>query len=388
MVPRKNLLRAIKKALAQPEYALINLFHRLMGVGFYHLSNGKSYYPETISLFLTFKCNLRCFMCGQWGEDGAFKNFSKSVLKLILTKEDVERTVKDVKMHKTNFTLFGGEPMLHPDWIEIVKIIKGNGLRCNIVTNGTLIKKYAVDIVNSGIDEIIFSLDGPEEIHDKIRRVPGTFKKTIEGFKYLNNLKKKYGKKKPVVNINTTINELNYKNLEEIIKVAESIGTKMITFHHLLFLKKHTVINFINFFEKKFGQKPTDWIGFAYGNPVAIDAEYLISQIETIKQKKYNIGVSFFPNLSIEEIRDWYSGGEFISKTYKNRCMSLWMTAYIFPDGSIRPYHTMNYTIGNIRHNSFRKIWNSKKYTEYRAYIKKVKKFPVCSKGCTEFFRY
>ena len=388
MIPKKNIPRAIKKALAQPEYAFSNLFHRVIASIYYHLYDGISYAPETVSLFLTYKCNLRCFMCGQWGEEGIFKSYSPSTLKDLISLDDVGALVRELKRYKTNFTLFGGEPMLHPHWLEIVHLIKKNGLRCNIVTNGTFVGKYAKAIINSKLDEIIFSLDGPEEIHDKIRRVPNTFNRTINGFKKLKALKEQKKTKRPLVNINTTINELNYKYLEEIIEIARDIGAKMITFHHLLFLKTEIVENFIKFFQKKFGETPYDWLGFGRKTPPEINVNLLISEIEEIKKKNYDIEVSFFPNLSPEEVTKWYTEFDFNSKNYKNRCMSLWMTAYVFPDGVVRPYHTMNYNMGNIREKGFKRIWNSPKYVRYRAYIKEHKRFPVCSKGCTEFFRY
>lgn len=84
----------------------------------------------------------------------------------------------------------------------------------------------------------------------------------------------------------------------------------------------------------------------------------------------------------------WYDNYTYTSKSYKNRCLSLWMTAYIFPDGTVRPYHTMNYDLGNIHDSSFLKIWNNDKFVNLRKYISDNKCFKICAKGCTEFFRY
>ena len=100
------------------------------------------------------------------------------------------------------------------------------------------------------------------------------------------------------------------------------------------------------------------------------------------------MNVSVYPNYSDDEIREYYSGFEFESTSYKNRCLSLWMTAYIMPDGAVRPYHTMNFSPGNITQNAFDEIWNNKIYRNYRRLVKKRKRFPVCSKGCTELYGY
>ena len=389
MIPRKNLLRTLKKSATQPLYAAQNLIHRTRSALSYHLyQNGKSHYPETVSLFLTYRCNLRCRMCGQWGDGGAFNDYSRDTLMQQLSLDEIRSVIADIRHFKPNITLFGGEPFLHPDWFEIIKSVKSAGLRCNIVTNGTFIRKYAEQIIESQLDEIIFSLDGPAEIHDAIRRVNGTFDLSISGFQRLNQLKEKYSRKHPLININSTLWEENHRYIRDIITIAENIHADGLTFHHLLFLAKPTVNQFLDTFSNRFHQRPTDWIGFARDTLPEIDVEYLIAEIKAAKARRSKTDISVYPNLSDAEIRQWYSQFEFEASSYRNRCMSLWMTAYIFPDGTVRPYHTMNFITGNIRENRFTEIWNNPIYRDYRQYIRTHKKFPVCSKGCTEFFRY
>ncbi|PIS28446.1 MAG: hypothetical protein COT43_06335 [Candidatus Marinimicrobia bacterium CG08_land_8_20_14_0_20_45_22] len=388
MIPKQNLGRAVRKSIKQPGYAVKNLNHRLKASLSYHLFNGRSFCPETISLFLTYTCNLKCLMCGQWGEKGVFKDYDRSLLSERLSLEEIRALIEDVRKGKPNITLFGGEPMMYPNWIEVVKMVKSAGLRCNIITNGTFIKRFASEIVDSGLDEIIFSLDGPREIHDYIRRVPGTFDKSMEGFRILAELKKKKKSRTPLVNINSTITEYNFQHIDEIIAIVEGIQASGLTLHHLLFLDKDTVNSFILEFKERFHQSPSDWIGFISDEPPKIDPEVLIQKANELRHKKYKTDVNFYPNLTAEEIRTWYTQFPFVSNSYKNRCLSLWATAYVFPDGSVRPYHTMNFAPGSIREHKFSEIWNNETYRNYRLYIKKHKCFSVCSKGCTEFFRY
>jgi len=388
MIPRRNILRALKKSLYQPGYAFQNLKKRTKAHLSYRFGNGKSSWPETISIFITYKCNLKCKMCGQWGENGTFKYFDKSTLNNQLSIDEIETFIKDVKFYKPNITLFGGEPLINPEIIDIIKIIKKAGLRCNIITNGTLIKKYAEELIDSGLDEIIFSLDGPEEIHDSIRGIPGTFQKALAGFKQLNELKISKNLKKPFININSTIFESNYECFADTIVASKEFYPDNLTFHHLLFLDNHRIPKFQESFQSSFGQNPLDWQGFGVNAIPTINPEKIISQIAEITKQSYPFNISFYPNFDDQDIQKWYKNFEFNSGSYKNRCMSLWMTAYIFPDGSVRPYHTMNYNIGNIKEYSFNTIWNNEKYQNFRKHIIKHKSFEICSKGCTEFFRY
>ena len=388
MVPRRNIARTIKKAMTQPGYAISAFYKRFRSFLTYHLYDGYSAPPETISLFLTYRCNLRCPMCGQWGEKGSFKLLERDIVGEELGLRDIESFLEDIKGFRPNITLFGGEPMLYPYWIEVVEYTKASGMRCNIVTNGVLLKRYLDDIVRVGLDEVVFSLDGPEGVHDRMRGVKGSFKRAIEGFMGLKAVKEKRGRKRPIVTINCTIYEFNYDMLSQVVDVAEAIGADAITFHHLLFLSKEICDEHNRFFEPKFGRRCMDWYGFVREELPKIDVARLLEEMGKVKRRRTDINISFYPNFNEEEIRRYYTGWEFESDSYPNRCISPWMVAYIFPDGSVRPYHSMEFIPGNIKEARFTEIWNNKRYMEYRRTVKELKRFPVCSKGCTELYRY
>jgi len=48
----------------------------------------------------------------------------------------------------------------------------------------------------------------------------------------------------------------------------------------------------------------------------------------------------------------------------------------------------MNYDMGNVNVSSFMDIWNGARYRKFRQVVKRIGKFAVCSKGCTELYRY
>lgn len=388
MIAKKNLLRNIKKAVTQPDYAWRTAIKRLRSYGSYHLGDGYSAPPETISLFLTFKCNLTCPMCGQWGDQGVFKDFPNEVLRKQLSPDEIRGLVDELAEFGPNITLFGGEPMMYKDWTDVVAYIKGKGMRCNMVTNGTLMSVYAERIIDSGIDEIILSLDGTEKVHDITRGARGTFRRLAQGVADVARLRQERGVKHPHLNINCTIFETNYRNLDEIVDLAEEMGADNINFHHLLFINQQSYDRHNAIFQENFGQITPDWAGFVWKELPEIDPEVLIQSIRTVEARKSRINVSVYPNFTPEEVRRYYTGFEFESTSYKNRCVSLWMTAYIMPDGEVRPYHTMNFSPGNVRRHSFKDIWNNKIYRSYRRLVKNRKRFPVCAKGCTELYRY
>ncbi len=388
MIARRNITKMVQKALSDPGYAWQAFHKRLRSALSYHLYDGRSAWPETISLFLTYKCNLTCSMCGQWGDAGAFKELGDEVLRERLSKEEICAFIDDVAFFRPNITLFGGEPMLYKGWTDIVAHIKRRKMRCNMVTNGTLMEVYAGAIVEAGLDEIILSIDGREEVHDHTRGAAGTFSSIQRGVRAVAEIKARKGARHPIINVNCTITEENYQDLDEMVDVAEEMGVNGLNFHHLLFINQEMYDQHDAIFQAQFQQSTPDWKGFIWDHLPNIDPEILIGQIERVTRRKSPVSVSVYPNFSPEEVRDYYTGFEFTSKSYKNRCMSLWMAAWVFPDGQVRPYHTMNFSPGNIREQGFREIWNNDRYRAYRREIKKRKRFPVCAKGCTELYRY
>ena len=83
--------------------------------------------------------------------------------------------------------LSGGEPLIRPDIFEIAKKATSLGLPVALATNGTLIDADVADkIVASGVRRVSISFDGATPgVHDEFRGLPGSFVKTIEGFRLL-----------------------------------------------------------------------------------------------------------------------------------------------------------------------------------------------------------
>ena len=109
-------------------------------------------FPQFISFTVTNACNLRCQMCGQWSEEGYINNKTKrpdtgTRMKL----EDWKRLVDEIANHKIRFILVrGGEPFLFPGIIELLKYINSKGMFISLDTNGTLLGKYAEELVKIG----------------------------------------------------------------------------------------------------------------------------------------------------------------------------------------------------------------------------------------------
>ncbi len=104
-----------------------------------------------------------------------------------ITVEQIIRAINklyDNGLREISFT--GGEPMLFPGIIDILKYNKEKGIKSRILTNGTLLSKDIVKEISEFVSEIGVSLDGiTEDANDSIRG-KGSYKRIMKG---INNLK-------------------------------------------------------------------------------------------------------------------------------------------------------------------------------------------------------
>jgi len=384
MMPWHNLRRFFYKSLRQPLYALGVGLRRFQANFYYIFRGGISSYPESITLFLTYRCNLSCKMCGQWGEGGITRKQSAQYIQGELSPEGMESLIDDIASFKPNITLFGGEPLLYPHYMETIKYIKQKKMHCLLITNGYLLENLAEDLVEAGLDELNVSLDGGARLHDQIRGMEGLFDKIMRGLKRVGYLKKKKGKKKPLINLQCTITRYNYEHLEQLIDVAKEAKADTLTFHNLIFLNQDILAKQREY-DRQLNCSSSGWEGFIF-DP-GIDHEALYKKMQQILSGKYSFSIDFYPNFSQQALARYYNGSCCVPLEHSSRCLSPWVVAYIFPDGEVKPCLNFDYSLGNIKNSRFNALWNNDKAIRFRKLLKEKKIFPVCIR-CTELYRY
>ncbi|GIU71384.1 MAG: radical SAM protein [Candidatus Nitrosocaldaceae archaeon] len=167
-------------------------------------------------------CNLHCKHCYWWlnrkEEEG-------------LSAEEWRNVIHNVfKKHKVfNVTLVGGEPLLRPDVIEV--FCEEMPRQICVVTNGTYPIKHF-----DGLYFYWVSIDGNEEVHDKIRG-KGAYSKTRKNIlDYINSDKKGKPAWKDIW-LSYTINSLNYNCIEDVIKEWHNKVNKIAFQFHTPFMK-------------------------------------------------------------------------------------------------------------------------------------------------------
>ncbi|MEO0184206.1 MAG: radical SAM protein, partial [candidate division WOR-3 bacterium] len=252
--------------------------------------------------------------------------------------------------------------------------IKKNKLYLHITTNGTFLEDYAEEIIRFSVNRIDISIDGPKDVHDRIRGVDGTFDKIIKGLKRLNDTKKHL----PILKINSIINFSHPETMNDIVHIAQEYGISIIQFIYPLYLDEDAILNHRRFLLNKIKKNLNYWCYAGHYRPALGDFFAIQSVINRLPKKKLTIDI--FPNFNGEQFLVYYKSPREFDKIYKGRCRAMWNTATILPDGSIES--CPDYILGNIKQNRFLECWNNHNMKELRKLIIGKRFFSVCRACC------
>ncbi len=186
-------------------------------------AKGSKDYPlRTIYFYLTEGCNLCCRHCWispKYQPEGTTCPSLDFDLFRSIVRQGKSLGLQGVK-------LTGGEPFFHPDIHGLIEYIRGEELGLDINTNGTLCTpELAREISKCKRAFVSVSLDGVNaETHEYIRGVDGCFEAALQGIRNL----VKEGLRPQVI---MTIMKRNKDQLEEVVRLAESLGAGSVKFN-------------------------------------------------------------------------------------------------------------------------------------------------------------
>jgi radical SAM protein with 4Fe4S-binding SPASM domain len=167
-------------------------------------------FPLVIGWELTLACNLRCRHCASSAGAGRPRE---------LTLEESLAICEQLPSLLVTEVIFtGGEPLLNPHWSAIATRLRDLEIKAGMVTNGLSVgPETPAGLRDCGINAAGVSLDGSEEIHDRIRGVPGAFRRAVRGIDCLI----KGGVNVTVI---TSVTAINLALLDEVFDLVRSLG--------------------------------------------------------------------------------------------------------------------------------------------------------------------
>ncbi|ADD08056.1 radical SAM/SPASM domain-containing protein [Candidatus Aciduliprofundum boonei] len=283
--------------------------------------------PEGI-VAVTYRCNARCYMCNIWKHPSDPKDEIKA--------DDLVSLPGDKKkMRSLNIT--GGEPFIRTDLGDIISVLRPKTKRLVISTNGYFtdrIVKIAEEFPDIGIR---VSLEGLPAVSDKLRGL-------LNGFDHgLRTLLKLHEMGFKDIGFGITVSDLNHKDMLELYTLAAATGWEFAT-----------AVLHNSFYFHKFDNK------IEYQNEVAKSFEILINKL-----------------LKTHRVKNWYRAFfnyGIINRIYGNPrllpCGAGTDLFYVDPYGNVRPCNAMDFVIGNIKEETFDKIWRSEKAKEMRERVR------------------
>ncbi|CAM2065456.1 Radical SAM protein [Sulfidibacter corallicola] len=140
-----------------------------------------SYVRTTYAVWeITLKCNLACAHCGSRAGDSRVDELSTEEA-FDLIHQMAELGIKEV-------SLIGGEAFLRKDWLDLAREITRVGMRATMTTGGFGISERTAErMKEAGIRTVSVSIDGLEDVHDKLRGRKGSWRQC---FQTIENMRK------------------------------------------------------------------------------------------------------------------------------------------------------------------------------------------------------
>jgi radical SAM protein with 4Fe4S-binding SPASM domain len=328
--------------------------------------------PLLVSFNLTHLCNLRCAMCGQWRrqDTGRTETLPLAALK---------RIADEVAPFRPKIYIWGGEPLLHPALIPFLEHLKARKLYTVINTNGVVLERFAPDLVRIGVDSLDISIDGPPEVHDRVRGVAGTFQRLQAGAEKVGEEARRRGKRPPLLKAVSVVTESTLDRLGEMFDLLRRGRLFDLAIVNLgWFTSAEANAANERIFAERLGvpaRSGKDFIG-ALGRVDAAKVKQLMKQAARIR-----FPVVFRPSLPPAAIEGYYADpGRPVRRRF---CYSPWEMIDIRPDGSavFCPDYP-DYSVGNVREEPLLSVWNGEKARRFRRSLLDHGLFPICARCC------
>ena len=313
--------------------------------------------PKHVILQITNRCNFECLYC--WYHSKLLKK--KPNLKEI-PLEKLKEIINDLaELNVERITISGeGEPFFHSQIKELLTYMKKFNFQIDIDTNLSFSKTLFSFLV--GIHQLNINLSSPlKSTFLELQSNEQNFKKVMENIFLLSKLKKKI-KKFPTLKLVCILTKINFRDLDSIFSFASRFNFDFVEFNLMnpSPFNKHLVISpseassiqeKIKDVKEKFKIKSN------------------IDEIEKILEKGiFEVKDYFFPSTRGRRYRGIY----YTTLHEKNfRCYAGWCYSLITTEGLVFPCcENESWVLGNIYEKSFKDIWFSKDYHNFRLQAK------------------
>ncbi len=314
--------------------------------------------PSMVTFIVTWRCNLRCFMCDVWKKtdhDDMAPDEAKAIFKQL--------------PHLDSLRLTGGEPFLRRDLLQLVQGVLevSNPTILHITTAGVLYERIVefVKAVGSPKLHLKFSIDAVGDRHDEIRGGRGLYNKAMRTLRTLVELRAKYGF---YVGVNQTLTDRNWDQIEPLRDVMSELGVGI----HYAIATDHYTLYRLNTDKEK--DRP-DMKSVSMSDFTPEQLQYIFDQLDR------RDGVKDIPEWAVQR---YYLHG--LKNRLLNRiesphpeCIELHNHLRLMPNGDVVTCVYYPTVVGNLRRQTLREVWYGEAIKPQRELVRKC---PGCWAGC------
>jgi len=272
------------------------------------------------------RCNCRCLMCDIW----------RVKTRQEICAEEIARWLGEWRtMGVQRVVLSGGEALLHSHLWELCALLREADIGITLLSTGLLLRRDAASIVRY-CDDVIVSLDGPEEIHDRIRNVPHAYRRLAEGVTAVREASADV-----CVSGRCTVQQANYHALRATVNAARALGLARISF---LAADTHSEA-----FNRPGGWEPERAGQVALAPEALPRLEAELEALEREHADDFERGfIAESPAKLRRRLYQYYAAAVGQEPFPPNTCNAPWVSSVIEADGTVRPCFFQP-PLGNIR---------------------------------------
>lgn len=302
------------------------------------------------------RCNCRCVMCDIWKANHEKKE---------ITIEELYRHLESFKKLGVKHVAFsGGEALMHSNLWKFCELLKTVNIKISLLSTGITLKAHADNVILY-TDEVIVSLDGPREIHNRIRNLPSAFEKLEAGIAELKRLKPAFR-----ITGRCVLQKLNYKTLSQIILTSKTLMLDQISF-----LTADVSTAAFNRDEPWTESKSTE---ISLSPEEADEFDVIIEESLTQFPDLYRAGFIAERPSKMRQLAQYYKAILGKKPFPERKCNAPWVSAVVESDGEVRPcfFHK---SYGNLFGKSLPDILNSANAISFRKNLN-MKTNTICNR--------
>ena len=281
--------------------------------------------PMDVELLLTHNCNLRCKHCFQSSE-------LHSDRRKHLSLSEWEKVFMELeKANIYNVIISGGEPMMYPNFEELLRKVTNFRMSFSILTNGMLITEKNLDIFKKKNVAVTISLDGCTAEQHEFLRGKNTFNHLVHSIDLMVNNGVK-------LNVAHVVNAQNKEHLDELVCFLVDKGVRYLS---------------INLVEPEGRASSNKFLHLTSEEEIQI--RHKILQLQTAYSGKITID---FPNLSYKENMEGYSSEEIVFCSAGTKRVAISSDGCVYP--CVYAFNLPFLKMGDLKKETLQSIWEKK----------------------------